>query len=274
MTASHPEGRPLPMVLRDMPLPDIATLHGTVRTMMETVSDGRMNRSFASIVDEMEGRARVSWRAGAVSLSAHHDVRCFPGRSDLDALHLMLDTGRTRATVVEAKRVDRSNLIGWAPDPTSALLSSLADLRSSLAACSADPDEWSRPKLQNDHMHEKALADAIARSIPLHVEAVMGLSGQDIGMFVNIVMPSPYGRARYDGMETFALNPKAAAKAAARASFLLPSCITARRIRESGTSTSEWEFCAYRTGLEMVESRADPMERLRIMAEVERRRPL
>ena len=274
MTRPLPEGTALPMVLRDMPLPDIATVHGVIRTMMEVVSEGSMQRSFASIVDEMDGRARVVWRSGDRSLLAYHDVRSFPGRSDLDALHLMMTNGDTRTTIVEARRRDRSNLIGWTSDPTTALLSSLADLRTSLAACSPDPDAWNRPKLQNDHMHEKRLADAIARSIPLHVEAVMGLSNQDVGMFVNIVMPSPYGGARYDGAETFALNPKAVAKATARASFLLPSCIMARRLRDAGQKTEEWEFCAYRTGLEMIESRADPMERLRIMAEVERRRPL
>jgi len=258
----------VPIVLRNMPLTDISTLHEVVVRMMEAASSGTHERSFATVADRINEVARSKWKHQGALLVAHHDVRCFVGTTDLDALHLTLVEGRRTTTIVEPRRLDRTNDIGRSDDPTTAVLSTLTDLRASLAAASADPDDWTRPKLQNDHMHETSLAEAFARSIPDHVDATVSLSHQDVAMFVNIVMPSPYARARYDGAEVFAKNPRALKRAAARASPLLPRCIMASRKDMEEPNRREWEISPYRTGFEMVEARDDPMGRLRVLARI------
>lgn len=269
MTDTERTAKAVPMLLRRMPLPDVATLHGIVVRMMDLAASVPHERSFSSVVDRMDGMAKVVWKRDSAILTAHHDVRCFVGLDDLHALHLTLVEGRKTSVIVEPRRIDRSNEVGKAENPTTALISTLTDLRSSLTAASPEPGDWSRPKLQSDHMHETSLGEAFARSIPDHVNATITLSGQDTAMFVNIVMPSPYSRARYDGAEPFARNPKAVKNAAAKASSLLPECIMASRIDNDVQGHGEWEISPYRTGFEMVEAKGDPMERLRILAHLE-----
>jgi hypothetical protein len=258
----------LPIVLRNMPLTDVATLHGVVVRMMDVASSGTHERWHANVVDRINGDARSRWTRQDSVLTAHHDVRCFVGIDDLDALHLTLVEGHRTSTIVEPRRIDRTNVVGRSEDPTAAVLSTLSALRSSLAAASADPDDWTRPRLQNDHMHEASLAEAFVRSIPDHVDATVSLSGQDVAMFVNIVMPSPYARARYDGAEVFARDPKAVRRAAAKASPLLPTCVMASRKDVEEPHRREWEISPYRTGFEMVEAKGGPMERLRVLARI------
>lgn len=257
------------MVLGNMPLAELATLHGVAVRMMEVAATGVQERSFRSVVEEIDGCAMVTWTKGGMTLTAQHEVECFVASDDMEALHIVMEDGKRRMTIVEPRRTDGSNLVGRSEDPRACVLATLADIRASLAACAPSHDGWGRPKTQADHLIDASLQEAIATSVPDHVDAVVTMSEQDVAMFVNIVMPSPYGPARYDGSEVFARSPRRLDRAVAKASPLLPRCIMATRTRNNPSSHAKWQVSAYRTGLEMLESTGGPMERLRVLARLE-----
>jgi hypothetical protein len=269
-STARPDDAPLPMVLVNMPIPEIATLYTVVVDMMKAVAGGVRERSCGSDVGKVDACPVTTWTRDGAVLTAWNAVDGFAGVEDAEALHLVLQDGTRSVTIVEAGREDGSNHVGRSEDPRAAAFATLDRLRASLAACPTYRAGWVTPKTQADHVVDASLQHAIAASIPSHVDAVVAMSGQDRALFVKVVMPSPYGPARYDGAEEFARDARSLERAVAKASRILPRCIMAASEPGGPTSDPKWRISAYRTGLEMLESTGGAMETLRVLASLEK----